>query len=234
MVFSLPNALLWLAATAVPFAAAADTRKIESRSLNPCMANSSFSATLFNVAFSAHNRSIDFDIKGISNIAGMIEADFELLVYGYQAINQKLDPCNLDLEGLCPMNAGAWNLTSNFKVDQDVMSKVPGKKHRVRASAPQLTPLQILLTRFLISTPPSVSESETHRRISCSLVSKPISQTATLSSKRLSLGSPPSSLESVSLPRPSPPAWATPTLLPTLPPTPCRSSATCRPRLSLA
>jgi hypothetical protein len=125
MVFSLPKALLWLAATAVPFAAAADTRKIESRSLNPCMANSSFSATLFNVAFSAHNRSIDFDIKGISNIAGMIEADFELLVYGYQAINQKLDPCNLDLEGLCPMNAGAWNLTSNFKVDQDVMSKVP-------------------------------------------------------------------------------------------------------------
>lgn len=140
MVFSPSKALLWLAAAAVPFAAAADNRRIESRSLNPCMSNSSFSATLFNVAFSAHNRSIDFDIKGISNIAGKVEADFELLVYGYQAINQKLDPCNLDLEGLCPMNSGPWNITSNFVISKEIMSQLPGKKHRVCPSALSLTP----------------------------------------------------------------------------------------------
>ena len=234
MVFSPAKALLWLAAAAVPFAAAADTRKIESRSLNPCMANSSFSATLFNVAFSAHNRSIDFDIKGISNIAGMIEADFELLVYGYQAISQKLNPCNLDLEGLCPMNTGAWNLTSNFKVDQDIMSKVPGKKRHMRAHAPQLTPLQTLPTPFLISTLPSVSESGTRRRTRCSLASKLTFPMATRSSKRPSRGLPPSLPELVSLLRQSPRGLATPTLLLTSPPTPCRSSATCRPRPSSA
>jgi hypothetical protein len=41
---------------------------------------------------------------------------------------------------LCPMNSGAWNLTSNFVVTKDVMSQVPGKNHRPCAFALQLTP----------------------------------------------------------------------------------------------
>lgn len=86
MRLSLSKALLALAATALPFATA-DERRIESKSLNPCMSNSSFSATLFNVVFTPNNRSLAFNIEGISNIAGKVEADLELLVYGYSAIN---------------------------------------------------------------------------------------------------------------------------------------------------
>ncbi|KAF1848911.1 TRP-domain-containing protein [Cucurbitaria berberidis CBS 394.84] len=126
MLPSLSKSLLWLAAAAVPLVSA--ERIIESKSLNPCMSNSSFSATLFNVAFTPGNRSLDFKIEGISNIAGKIEAEMELLVYGYSAMNEKIDPCNSkELEGMCPMNAGPLTIKSNFlDISQDVIDKLPG------------------------------------------------------------------------------------------------------------
>jgi hypothetical protein len=136
MKFSLSKSLLWLAALAAPVAAA--ERVIESKSLNPCMSNSSFSATLFNVAFTPSNRSLGFNIEGISNIAGRIEADIELLVYGYSALNQKLDPCGqAELEGMCPMNAGPLTIKSNIDISQDIMSVIPGKT-RVQSRRPTL------------------------------------------------------------------------------------------------
>ena len=85
MRLSLSRSLLALAATALPFAAAAGERLIESKSLNPCMSNSSFSATLFNVVFTPNNRSLAFDIEGISNIAGKVEADLPIKELGDEA-----------------------------------------------------------------------------------------------------------------------------------------------------
>ena len=129
MHFSLAKSLLWLGALATPLVSG--ERIIESKSLNPCMANSSFSATLFNVAFTPGNRSLGFKIEGISNIAGKIEADLELLVYGFSAINQKLDPCGQkELEGMCPMNAGPLTIKSNIDISDDILSKIPGKLRR--------------------------------------------------------------------------------------------------------
>lgn len=123
------KALLWLAATALPLASA--ERILETRSLNPCMANSSFSATLFHVTLTPGNRSLDFNVAGISNIAGRIEADVELLVYGFAAMNQKLDPCgSKELEGMCPMNAGPLTIKSNFVLTDDIMSQIPGMLHK--------------------------------------------------------------------------------------------------------
>ena len=131
MRLSLSNALLGLAAVAAPLASA--ERFIESKSLNPCMANSGFSATLFNVALTPNNRSLDFKIEGISNIAGKIEADMELLVYGFPAMTQKLDPCgNEDLKGMCPMNAGPLTIKSNLDISEEVMSQIPGTSSRPR------------------------------------------------------------------------------------------------------
>jgi hypothetical protein len=127
----LSRSLLALAATALPFAAA-EERLIESKSLNPCMTNSSFSATRFNVVFTPNNRSLAFDIEGISNIAGKVEADLELLVYGYSAINQVLDPCgNEDLSGMCPMNSGPLVIHSNLDISQDIMGSIPGIAYTV-------------------------------------------------------------------------------------------------------
>lgn len=126
MRFSLSRSLLWLAAAALPLASA--ERVLKSESLNPCMANSAFSATLFNVALTPDNRSLGFDIEGISNIAGKINAEMELYVYGYLALTQKFDPCtSKELEGMCPMNAGPLTIKSNFDdISPDVMGQIPG------------------------------------------------------------------------------------------------------------
>jgi len=122
---SLSKSLLWLVAAALPLASA--ERMLETRSLNPCMANSSFAATLFHVTLTPGNRSLDFNVEGISNIAGKVEADLELIVYGFSAINQNLNPCgNKELTGLCPMNAGPLTIKSNFMLGDDLMNKIPG------------------------------------------------------------------------------------------------------------
>ncbi|KAH8723418.1 hypothetical protein GQ44DRAFT_313081 [Phaeosphaeriaceae sp. PMI808] len=125
MRLSLSKSLLWLAAV-TPLASAAE-RLIESKSLNPCMTDSAFSATLFNVALTPNNRSLGFKIEGISNIAGKIEAELELLVYGFSAMTQKLDPCgNKELEGMCPMNAGPLTIRSNLALSEQIMGQIPG------------------------------------------------------------------------------------------------------------
>jgi hypothetical protein len=126
MRLSLSKSLLWLAAAALPLASA--ERMLETRSLNPCMANSSFSATLFHVTLTPANRSLDFNVEGISNIQGNVIAELELLVYGYSALKQRLDPCdNMEATGgLCPMNSGPLKLKSNFPLTDDIMNQIPG------------------------------------------------------------------------------------------------------------
>jgi hypothetical protein len=123
---SLSKALALLAAAAaLPLASA--ERIIESKSLNPCLANSSFAATLFHVTFTPDNRSLAFNIQGVSNIAGNVSAEMELLVYGYSAMKQDLKPCDsAGLEGMCPMNSGNIQIRSNIDIGPDVMSQIPG------------------------------------------------------------------------------------------------------------
>ncbi|KAF2267156.1 TRP-domain-containing protein [Lojkania enalia] len=125
MLLSLFKSLLVLGAAALPLASA--ERIIFSQSLNPCQENSGLSATLFNVAFTPNNRSLGFNIQGVSEISGRVNASLELLVYGYAAVNENLDPCeNKDLEPMCPMNAGKLDINSNIEIPSDVMSRIPG------------------------------------------------------------------------------------------------------------
>ncbi|KAI9891519.1 MAG: hypothetical protein M1814_002642 [Vezdaea aestivalis] len=98
---------------------------IESKSLNPCQDNSNFTATLFNVVFTPDNRTVTFDVVGVSSISGNVSVHLEVLAYGYSAVVQTLDPCKLNLQGLCPMSTGQIDLNSNIVVGQDVISKVP-------------------------------------------------------------------------------------------------------------
>jgi hypothetical protein len=152
MRLSLSQSLLCLAAVAAPLASA--ERLLESKSLNPCMSNSSFSATLFNVALTPNNRSLDFNLDGISNIAGRIEAELELLVYGYSAMNQKLDPCgSKELEGMCPMNAGPLQIKSNLEITEDIMNQIPGIAYTI----PDLD----LLVRI------KIKDQDTHVQLAC-------------------------------------------------------------------
>lgn len=112
--------------TLIPLSSA--VRLIESRSLNPCQANSRFSATLFNVIFTPDNRTLSFEIVGVSAIQGNVIAEFAVIAYGYTALKQKINPCeNADLKGLCPMNTGTINIESNVPLSEEVVRQIPGK-----------------------------------------------------------------------------------------------------------
>ena len=100
-------------------------RFIESKSLNPCQSNSSFTATLFNVIFTPNNGSLAFDIVGVSSISGFVAADIEVIAYGLNVLKRPLDPCASNLQGMCPMNTGQINIQSNIIVPPDIVKKLP-------------------------------------------------------------------------------------------------------------
>lgn len=101
-------------------------RLIKSNSLNPCQDNSNFTASLFNVVFTPDNDTLAFDVVGVSSIQGNVTAQLEVIAYGFVAVNQTLDPCTMDLSGLCPMSTGQINIESNVNIPKDVSRQIPG------------------------------------------------------------------------------------------------------------
>lgn len=101
-------------------------RLIESKSLNPCQDNSNFTATLFNVVFTPDNKTLTFDVVGVSSIEGNVTAELQVIAYGFTALTQTLDPCTMDLGGLCPMSTGQINIQSNIMLSDEVITKIPG------------------------------------------------------------------------------------------------------------
>lgn len=99
---------------------------IESKSLNACQDNSSFTASLFNVVFTPNNRTITFDIVGVSSIQGNVSFGIEVTAYGYSLLKETLDPCNMNLNGMCPMSTGQIDIQSNLQLDQSTVDRIPG------------------------------------------------------------------------------------------------------------
>ncbi|KAF8461925.1 hypothetical protein BDZ91DRAFT_797689 [Kalaharituber pfeilii] len=102
-------------------------RVIESRSLMSCMANSKFSASLFQVTFSPDTRRIDFTINGVSDIDSNVTAIMQVYAYGYKVLEHIIDPCKEKLLGMCPMKEGNLDLQSNVdNISQEVIDSIPG------------------------------------------------------------------------------------------------------------
>ena len=117
-------ALLISLLTFSPIASA--TRLIESKSLNPCQENSNFTASLFNVVFFPDNDTVTFDVVGVSSIQGNVTAELQVTAYGFTIVKETLNPCTMNLPGLCPMNTGQINIQSNIVVSKDVVNNIPG------------------------------------------------------------------------------------------------------------
>lgn len=100
-------------------------RLIESRSLNPCQKNSSFTASLFNVLFTPNTSQISFDIVGVSSVQGNVSFNIELSAYGLVIKKETLDPCKTNLKGLCPMQTGQMDLESVIDLDENTIKMIP-------------------------------------------------------------------------------------------------------------
>ncbi|KAF7946890.1 uncharacterized protein EAE97_004139 [Botrytis byssoidea] len=121
---SSPWVLLTSFLTLLSFASAS-TRLIESKSLNACQDNSSFTATLFDVVFTPGNLTFTFDVVGVSSIQGNVTFDVEVTAYGYPILNRVIDPCTAGISGLCPMSTGQIDIKSNIVVPQSTVDSIP-------------------------------------------------------------------------------------------------------------
>lgn len=124
---SSPWAILTTLLTLVTSVAALGSpRLIESRSLNSCQVNSSFTATLFHVIFYPDNKTFDYDFVGVSSVQGNVTFEVDVTAYGISVYKQNLSPCGTQLFGLCPMNTGQIDISSSDPVPENVLSAIPG------------------------------------------------------------------------------------------------------------
>ena len=101
-------------------------RLIESKSLNACQDNSSFTATLFNVVFTPDNRTFTFDVVGVSSIQGNVTFNVQATAYGINVLHRVINPCDSNLQGLCPMNTGQIDINSNIQIPASTLGQIPG------------------------------------------------------------------------------------------------------------
>ncbi|KAF9891961.1 hypothetical protein FE257_002924 [Aspergillus nanangensis] len=100
---------------------------IESNALNLCQDSSNFTATYFSVMFTPHNRSLEFSFDGVAAISGKVTAEIILNAYGLEALRKELNPCEMNLPGLCPMNTGPIDVPKALiEVPEDVINIIPG------------------------------------------------------------------------------------------------------------
>lgn len=103
------------------------TRLIESNALSLCQNSPNFTATYFSVRFTPNNRSLALSFDGVAAISGYVTADIVVNVYGYELTTESLNPCTMNLAGLCPMNAGNINVpNANIDIPENVVKRIPG------------------------------------------------------------------------------------------------------------
>ncbi|KAH7003389.1 hypothetical protein EDB82DRAFT_470200 [Fusarium venenatum] len=102
-----------------------------SNSLNSCQKDNGFKATLFNVALTPNNGSAYVKAVATSSIQGKVKFDIRLSAYGYQFLQQTVDPCSINLAGLCPMVSGKIPFKFNLPVGKDNLAQVPGIAYNI-------------------------------------------------------------------------------------------------------
>jgi hypothetical protein len=119
-------AMLGLAASPV-----AAEKMLLSNSLNICQQNSSFQASLFNVVYTPANNSASVTVEATSTVAGQVKFDIEASAYGYTFLRTTLDPCELKIQGLCPMVSDKLSFGFNVPVGSDAAANIPGIAYQV-------------------------------------------------------------------------------------------------------
>jgi hypothetical protein len=101
---------------------------LKASSLVTCMDNSLISASDFDVSFYPENRTVNFEASANVEIDGYVKADITVVAYGFNVINEVLDPCSSswNLPQLCPLFSGQVDIQSNTQVSESVVSRIPG------------------------------------------------------------------------------------------------------------
>ncbi|PFH60010.1 hypothetical protein XA68_11563 [Ophiocordyceps unilateralis] len=120
---------LLLAVATLPLAMG--ERLLMSKSLNACQQESSFTASLFHVVYTPSNSSATVEMSITSSIRGKVVFDLAISAYGYQFLRRTVDPCDMDLAGLCPMVAGKTSFQFNLPVDKKNADQIPSIAYNI-------------------------------------------------------------------------------------------------------
>lgn len=103
---------------------ASGQRILRTTSLDTCQETSSLAASQFDIRFTPNNNTVHAEISVISSVAANVTFDVTLFIYGYPALRQTVDPCDMDL--LCPLMAARIHPDPfNIKLDDGVTSMIP-------------------------------------------------------------------------------------------------------------
>lgn len=102
-----------------------DSRHIKTSSLLTCMENSQFTSSFFDVEFYPGNSSIVFNINAVTTISEKIVIKVKLIAYGLNVLSETFDLCSLGEKTVCPLSAGRIDISSSYKVDSSITSKIP-------------------------------------------------------------------------------------------------------------
>ncbi|KAH3674480.1 hypothetical protein WICMUC_003318 [Wickerhamomyces mucosus] len=106
---------------------------VKTSSLLTCMSNSQLTASYFNVEFYPSNQTVVFDIDASTTITGNIIAEFSLIAYGLNVLQETVNPCKLGITELCPLaeSAGRINVDSNYQVSDTIVDMIPGVAYTI-------------------------------------------------------------------------------------------------------
>lgn len=102
---------------------------IEANGLTACRGsdNSEITINHLSAVLTPGNNSVSLVFDGYSGVAGDVVLDVDLLVYGYKALSQRIDPCSLDLSVFCPMKAIELQIPKfTYTFDDGVLDQIPG------------------------------------------------------------------------------------------------------------
>lgn len=92
-----------------------------------CMDDSAFTASEFNVKFYPDNKTVVFDIAAISTIDGNVTAKLDVIAYGLTIVDKEISGCDIgDVQQLCPIQPGHFDVSSAVTIDSDITNSVPG------------------------------------------------------------------------------------------------------------
>jgi hypothetical protein len=101
-------------------------RVFESSSLDTCQTNSSFTASLFQIAFSPNNKTLALNVVGDSSVTGNVTFKVQAAAYGYTFLRESLDPCTLGLTTMCPLSQVQIAFDTTFNnISLAIIDKIP-------------------------------------------------------------------------------------------------------------
>ncbi|EPX73749.1 Trp-like ion channel Pkd2 [Schizosaccharomyces octosporus yFS286] len=98
----------------------AKSRQLYVKSLTTCMPNSQFSASTLDAVYYPDNTSIYFDVSARSLVSTNVSIHVNVSAYGF-TLEKTIDPCNMNIAGFCPMQAGNIILEGNHNLTGEVI-----------------------------------------------------------------------------------------------------------------